>query len=64
VSAPIKGKRGVYVVKVSDFKEDNLLTAESVQADLARSTQSRVDFETFNALKESANIEDNRAKFY
>lgn len=64
VSQPIEGNRGVYVVKVINVVEDNLLTAENVEADLTRSYVSRVDFETFNALKEKANIEDNRAKFY
>jgi hypothetical protein len=33
-------------------------------AQLRNTVQSRAQYEVFNALKEKANIEDNRGKFY
>ena len=64
VSDPIAGQRGVYVVQLSKLNQKQDFTAEMVTNDLQRGYQSRVDFETFNALKDYAKIKDNRAKFY
>ncbi len=65
VSQPLKGDRGVYVIKVTDFieptiKQDVLIT----KAQLTSIAKSRVDGEVFEALKDKAEIKDNRAKFY
>lgn len=64
-SKPIKGDNGVVVVTVTD------VTEAPVNSDYSASTKtaldqkrSRADYEVFNALKEKANIEDNRGKFY
>lgn len=66
MSIPIKGTKGVYVVMV-----DNITEAVTQGADLksnieqiSRNLQSRVDYEVFNALQESAKIKDNRGRFY
>jgi peptidyl-prolyl cis-trans isomerase D len=64
LSKPIKGKTGVYVVVVNKVQET------PVPADLneqkkksSASNAMRVDYEVFDALKEKADIVDNRAKF-
>lgn len=65
ISEAIKGNTGVYVVRVKNqiTATDNLnVTAEQMQ--LSRSYRSRVGFQLYEAIKEAAKIEDNRAKFY
>lgn len=64
-SKPIKGENGVIVFTVVD------VTEAPVNSDYSASSKqyidqkrSRADYEVFNALKEKANIEDNRGKFY
>lgn len=66
MSLPIKGTKGVFVVVI-----DNITEASTQGADLkpnteqlSRNVQSRVDYEVFNAMQKSANIKDNRGKFY
>lgn len=64
VSKPVRGERGVYVVKVvsvADVPKSDL--AQSKQQ-LLMMTQSRVDGDVFGALKEGAEIKDNRARFF
>ena len=65
ISKPIKGDLGVYVV----YLESRIDVP--AQASYGQNTQmlngqiaSRVDFEVFEALKEKAEIIDNRAKFF
>jgi peptidyl-prolyl cis-trans isomerase D len=65
ISKPIKGDLGVYVV----YLESRIDVP--AQASYSQNTQmlngqiaSRVDFEVFEALKEKAEIIDNRAKFF
>ncbi len=64
ISEPIEGKRGVYIIQLNSLNQMQEAVAEVVTSDLNRGLQSRVDFETFNSLKENANIVDNRGKFY
>lgn len=65
VSVPIKGNTGVFVVKVTKVipppKVDNYTKARQ---QLNQEYASRVNLEVFEALKESADIVDRRAKFY
>jgi len=67
ISAPIKGKNGVYIFVVTsitpaqDTKTLNL-TADKVR--LFKGLQSRANYQAFEALKEIANVVDQRAKFY
>ncbi|MBK9801162.1 MAG: SurA N-terminal domain-containing protein [Bacteroidetes bacterium] len=65
ISEPIKGDAGVFVVQVSeviaaapakDFKNN--------QTQVQSSLKQRVDYELFEALKEKAEVQDGRAKFY
>jgi len=65
VSQPIKGENGVAVVTVKSFQEPPATTDYSANIKTVSDTRkSRSDYEVFNALKEKANIEDNRGKFY
>ncbi len=65
VSKPIAGEKGVFVVKVLQKTEapklDSYRPYASREAAARRTT---VNTEVFEALKENAEIEDNRARFY
>ncbi len=65
VSKPVKGLSGVYVVYV-----DNVVEAPEVtdfapaKKQLAQTLSSRADYEVYEALKDKAEVKDNRVKFY
>lgn len=65
ISEPIDGTRGVYVIKVTKITEapalENYATFAGLQTTKARVA---VNSKVLNALKEAAEIEDNRATFY
>lgn len=65
ISVPLKGNNGVYIVTVDEIKDapqaqDN----KSAIMRLHQGLTSRVDYEVFNSLQESANIVDKRGRFY
>lgn len=65
LSAPIKGDNSVVVLSVTDITEP--AATQDYSANIKQMTDqknSRSEYEVFNALKEKANIEDNRGKFY
>lgn len=65
LSKPLKGNLGVYILMLEQFIEPPAVTdytAEKKQ--MQASFQQRADYDAFNALKEKADIIDNRAKFY
>lgn len=64
ISAPVKGNSGVYLLKVVSVSEgtDNDVTGE--QTRLAQSLGYRVNYQSFEAQKKVAEIEDKRSKFY
>lgn len=65
MSKPIKGENGVCQVVVKSFKDPEPAKDYSAnQKQVTDQRRSRGDYEVFNALKEKANIEDNRGKFY
>lgn len=65
LSAPIKGKSGVFVIVVNNVKQVPAPKDYNDQKKRASgNTAMRVDYEVFDALKEEANIVDNRGKFY
>lgn len=65
LSKPIKGENGIYVVIVDKFNEPAPQTdVTTTQKQLADSRKQRSEYEVFNALKEKANVIDNRGKFY
>ncbi|MGI0105288.1 peptidylprolyl isomerase [Salinimicrobium sp. WS361] len=64
-SSPLEGEKGVFVVKV--LQKNDAPQMESYRPYAAREASARritVNTEVFQALKESAEIEDNRARFY
>ncbi len=64
-SKPIKGISGVYVVVVDQVVEAPEVTDfAAAKKQLNQSLASRADYEVYEALKEKAEIEDNRVKFY
>ena len=65
VSKPIKGLSAVYVVVVDNVVEAPEVTDFApVKKQLAQTLASRADYEVYEALKEKAEIQDNRVKFY
>jgi peptidyl-prolyl cis-trans isomerase D len=65
MSKPISGETGVTVVYVNAFTEPAATTDFSSNTkQLKDQRSSRSEYEVVNALKEKANIEDNRGKFY
>ncbi len=65
ISKPIKGENAVFQIVVKNFKEaapTKEYTSNIKQ--LSDQLKSRSENEVFNALKEKANIEDNRGRFY
>ncbi|MCY2688641.1 peptidylprolyl isomerase [Salinimicrobium sp. TH3] len=64
-SSPVAGEKGVFVVKV--VQKTDAPQMESYRPYAAREASARritVNTEVFEALKEAAEIEDNRARFY
>ena len=64
LSQPIKGNNGVYVIVVNSVIQPQDTDYTITKQRLINSFQSRVDYNAYEALKESANIIDNRGKFY
>jgi len=65
VSKTIRGEAAVYVVVVDKFTEPVATKDYSAtQKQLADQRKQRSDYEVFNALKEKANVVDDRGKFY
>ena len=64
-SKAIKGENSVAVIMVKSFTTPPATTDYSANIkQLQDQRKSRSDYEVQNTLKEKANIEDNRAKFY
>jgi len=65
VSKVIRGDAAVFIVSVDKFNEPVATKDYSAtQKQIADQRKQRSDYEVFNALKEKANVEDNRGKFY
>ncbi len=65
ISKPIKGGQGVYVVYLESRADAPAQADYRTNASILNSSlSSRVDYEVFEALKEKADIVDNRAKFF
>ncbi len=65
VSEPIEGDKGVYVVKVTKITEAPVLeNYGSYAAQQTQKARTGVNTKVIEALKEAAEIEDNRATFY
>lgn len=65
LSNPVVGNSGVYVVSTEATKESAApKDYTALKKQLESQLQPRANFEVYNALKELAEIEDNRSKFY
>lgn len=65
MSKAIKGEQGVYVAQVIDIKEPTPVTDfKENKKQLMQQRGGRAQYETFNALKEKANVQDFRGRFY
>lgn len=65
LSKPIKGDQGVYVIQVITINEPPATKDYSEnKKQLIQQRVSRAQYETFNALKEKAKVEDFRGRFY
>ncbi len=65
VTKPIEGRRAVYVARVDAFTEPAAKTDfKDDRATLVSTNNQRVDYQLFNALKDKADVIDNRARFY
>jgi len=64
-SKPIKGNNGVFIVYVyNDVHAPEKTDFSDIKSTIEGQLDSRVNFGVFEALKEKANVEDNRYKFY
>jgi peptidyl-prolyl cis-trans isomerase D len=64
LSEPIQGNNGVYVIVVTNIDEPGDTDLNSVRSRMTSLRESQANFEAFNALRESADIQDNRARFF
>lgn len=64
MTAPVIGNNGVTVAKVTAVAEQNTGNAKMMRQRQQSLYENRASFSAFNALRESADIEDNRAKFF
>ncbi|MDQ3050088.1 MAG: SurA N-terminal domain-containing protein [Bacteroidota bacterium] len=65
LSNPVEGTSGVFVLVVDKFEEPKSpFDANQFKQQAMQQLQQRATYEVFNALKEKANITDNRGKFY
>ncbi len=65
ILGPVKGDNAVYVYKVNKINEAPAITDfSSYKAEVQQSLSSRVEYASFEALKELMKVKDNRFKFY
>ncbi len=64
ISAPVQGNAGVFVVKVTSISQGTDADVKAEQNRLAQGMNYRVNYQSFEAHKKVAEIEDKRAKFY
>ncbi|MEM9990856.1 MAG: peptidylprolyl isomerase [Bacteroidota bacterium] len=65
VSEPIAGENGVYVIKVINKpKNINPTNVAQFRKSVGQGTRAQVPFQLPQSLRETANIDDNRSRFY
>lgn len=65
LTGPVKGQSGVFIARVDDITEPAEPTDVSANTSQIESqVRQRASYEVFEALKEKANVVDNRGKFY
>jgi len=64
VISPIEGNTGIFAIKTSDKIIVETSTPEAEQVKLSREFSNRVNYQAINAIRENANIVDNRLNYY
>jgi peptidyl-prolyl cis-trans isomerase D len=64
LSQPIFGNNGVYVIVVDNVIEPEETGLASQKSRMTSLRESQANYEAYEALREAANIQDNRAKFF
>ena len=65
ISTPVKGLSGVYVFRVTnETSSDSKIDVAAERLNQVRQNAYRVNYQAFNAVKEEAEIADNRSRFY
>jgi peptidyl-prolyl cis-trans isomerase D len=64
LSQPIEGNIGVYVLTVTNVTEEENQDIPGTRTRMTSLRESQANFEAYNALREAADITDNRAKFF
>ncbi|MEA1886343.1 MAG: peptidylprolyl isomerase [Bacteroidota bacterium] len=65
LSDPIEGENGIFIISVNNVNvEEQGPGTDIIRNRLASTHEARASFEVFEALKEEADIEDKRYKFY
>ena len=64
LSYPIKGENGVYLIQVTTTNQSENTTPSLVKQRELQRMQRTAPYEAYTALKEAADIQDKRYKFY
>jgi peptidyl-prolyl cis-trans isomerase D len=64
ISAPVKGENGVYLIEVTSRQENNNISPDMIKQREIQGLTRTATYEVYNALKEAAEIQDKRYKFY
>ena len=64
ISIPIQGNNGVYVIVVNTIQETPDTDSAPLRARMMTMLESRANFEAYEALRDAANIKDNRSTFF
>jgi peptidyl-prolyl cis-trans isomerase D len=64
LSQPVKGNNGVYVIVVSNIVDPAETDLASQKLRMTSLRESQANYEAFEALREAANIQDYRARFF
>ncbi len=64
LSGPVKGENGVFMLTVNNINKSVGTDLKSLRAQLATTYSMRGNYEAYEALRKSANIVDQRYKFY
>ncbi len=64
ISPPVIGENGVYLVEVTSVSVPEEIDLDSERRRMVTGKRARVNFEAFEALREEANVKDNRHQFF
>lgn len=64
IMGPVKGNTGIFLLNVNAVNNDGVADLKTEKNRLVNSYRSRAYYETFEALKKNADLQDKRSKFY